>query len=165
MQGCKCDYKYGKSTWIPSQSPQHIQLIGQELATLLGVPPPNGVNANFYGTCDHHLDWHADDEPLFQQSDGTALIVSISFGSSTSFEWKRNVTGERSWTTLENADILIMEGRTQQFYKHQVPPYSQWPEGSRGSDSMPPPFERHNLTFRWTVNHTKHCLSKAARNP
>jgi alkylated DNA repair dioxygenase AlkB len=153
---CKCDYKYGRSTWKSNECPTFIKDICTEIALLTGKEEPNGINANWYSSVEHHLDYHADNEPLFQQEDGSALIVSLSIGSPTAFSWKENATDKEDTTILSHGDFLVMEGHTQRYYKHCVPPSSKSPHFA-GAALSSVGFERFNLTFRWTCNHTARC--------
>jgi len=78
--------------------------------------------------------WHADNEKELGQN---PIIASVSFGAARVFQLKHNTIKEQKLNlTLENGSLLIMEGTTQHFWKHQIPKTAK-PVGAR-----------INLTFR-----------------
>ena len=96
--------------------------------------PFNSVLANLYRNGDDGVGWHADDEPELGSS---AIIVSISFGEERNFQLKhkRDKTLKKN-LLLTHGSLLIMQGKTQENWLHQVP---------KSSRTMG---ERINLTFR-----------------
>ena len=73
------------------------------------------------------------------------LIVSVSFGSSALFRWRRQSCpddeGHLCW--LGHGDILVMDGQCQDAFLHCTNP---------GRDQ-----ERINVTFRWIKQHASSC--------
>ena len=96
--------------------------------------PFNSVLANLYRNGDDGVGWHADDEPELGSS---PVIVSISFGEERNFQLKhkRDKTLKKN-LLLTHGSLLIMQGKTQENWLHQVP---------KSSRTMG---ERINLTFR-----------------
>ncbi|AWA29822.1 alpha-ketoglutarate-dependent dioxygenase AlkB [Flavobacterium magnum] len=78
--------------------------------------------------------WHADDEKELGRN---PAIASVSFGAERFFHMKHNSDPQQKLKILlENGSMLLMEGSTQHFWKHQLPKTSR-PVGAR-----------INLTFR-----------------
>jgi alkylated DNA repair dioxygenase AlkB len=78
--------------------------------------------------------WHADDE---KELGTNPIIASVSFGAERTFQLKHNSDKtQKKNIVLEHGSLLIMQGTTQHFWKHQIPKTSK----AVGS--------RINLTFR-----------------
>ena len=78
--------------------------------------------------------WHADNEKELGKN---PVIASVSFGAERIFQLKHNVLKDQKCNIkLENGSLLIMEGTTQHFWKHQIPKTAK------------PTAPRINLTFR-----------------
>jgi alkylated DNA repair dioxygenase AlkB len=93
----------------------------------------NSALLNFYRSGRDGLSWHADDEPELGLE---PVIASISLGAVRRFLLRHRVTGETIEVSLEHGSLLIMSGRTQTHWKHQVPKDGKVDSG------------RINLTFR-----------------
>ena len=91
-----------------------------------------GVLLNYYKDGDVKLGFHADDEPVIVPD---SPIASLSLGAPRRFVLKHDATGETHELTLTHGSLLVMQGTTQRFWKHAVPP-------QRGAGP------RINLTFR-----------------
>ena len=50
---------------------------------------PTAANLNLYRGWRSCVGWHRDDEPLFGECGEAKLIVSVSFGSTAVFRWRR----------------------------------------------------------------------------
>ena len=92
------------------------------------------VLLNYYRDGKDSNGWHADDE---KELGVNPIIASVSFGAERTFQLKHNwdKTQKKS-ILLEHGSLLIMQGTTQHFWKHQIPKTSK----AIGS--------RINLTFR-----------------
>lgn len=78
--------------------------------------------------------WHADNEKELGQN---PVIASLSFGEKRSFQLKHNtIKNVKQTIILENGSLLLMKGRTQHYWKHQIPKTAK------------PINQRINLTFR-----------------
>jgi alkylated DNA repair dioxygenase AlkB len=78
--------------------------------------------------------WHADNEKELGMN---PVIASVSFGAERAFHLKYNLDKNiKQKIILEHGSLLLMEGTTQHFWKHQIPKTAK-PIGAR-----------INLTFR-----------------
>lgn len=78
--------------------------------------------------------WHADNE---KELGINPVIASLSFGAPRIFHLKHNLQPQlKQSIVLESGSLLLMKGRTQHFWKHQIPKTAK-PIGAR-----------INLTFR-----------------
>lgn len=78
--------------------------------------------------------WHADNE---KELGTNPIIASVSFGAERVFQLKHNtISNLKQNILLEHGSLLLMQGTTQHFWKHQIPKTSK----IIGS--------RINLTFR-----------------
>ena len=93
----------------------------------------NSVLLNRYRNGSDGVSWHADDEPELGQNPVTG---SVSFGEARPFELKHKTLDEKRKIILENGSYLLMKGRTQHCWLHQIP------------KSKRVLGERINLTFR-----------------
>ncbi len=87
-----------------------FKLIGQEFTHCL---------ANLYRDGNDSMGWHADNE---KELGNDPLIASISIGAVRKFQLKhiRNSKLKHS-ILLEHGSLLLMQGTTQTFWKHQLP--------------------------------------------
>ena len=72
---------------------------------------PTAANLNLYRGWRSCVGWHCDDEPLFGECGDAKLIVSVSFGSSAVFKWRRQSCpdDEGHLCCLGHGDILVMD--------------------------------------------------------
>jgi alkylated DNA repair dioxygenase AlkB len=97
----------------------------------------NSVLVNRYRSGADGVAWHADDEP---ELGAEPVIASVSLGATRRFQLRRrDDTSERRELELHHGDIVVMRGRTQRAWLHQVPKTA----AAVG--------ERINLTFRTIV--------------
>ena len=94
----------------------------------------NSVLLNHYRTGTDSVSWHSDDEPELGPS---PTIASLTVGNARLFKLRRKDRHEVvEKVDLENGSLLIMSGRTQAIWEHQVP---------KTASAVGP---RINLTFR-----------------
>ena len=93
----------------------------------------NSVLLNLYRNGDDAMGWHADNEP---ELGSEPVIASVSFGTTRRFDLKHRSTGEKRQVALEHGSVLLMAGKTQQHWVHQI---------ARTKKVSTP---RINLTFR-----------------
>ena len=75
--------------------------------------------ANLYRDGSDSMGWHADDE---KELGSLPVIASVSFGAERIFHFKHKTDKTaRHKIKLQHGSLLIMEGTTQQFWKHQLP--------------------------------------------
>ena len=96
----------------------------------------NSVLLNYYRDGQDSMGWHQDNEPELGDH---PVIVSVNFGATRRFQLRHKRRKDLATITieLEHGSLLLMQGTTQQFWKHQVPKTAQ-PVGAR-----------INLTFRF----------------
>lgn len=147
---CNCPYKYGQQSHPSSEMPQLIIDLGEHLARLCGYSDsPDGVNCNLYAGPSSSLGWHSDNEPIHTADDGTSRIISVSFGASRMFQFrKKHAKVKPQHVMLHEFDVLTMERKTQLFYEHRVPQV----ENTFASLDT-----RLNLTFRYIQKHSRRC--------
>lgn len=106
----------------------------------------NSVLINLYRNGRDSVSWHADDEVEL----GVApVIASVSLGASRKFSFKHRLDRSlRHDMMLEDGDVLVMRGNTQQTWLHQIPKTTL----AVG--------ERINLTFR-----SVHTKASPGRHP
>ncbi len=93
----------------------------------------NACLLNLYHDGNEGVGWHSDDEKsIVDQS----CIASISLNAERKFEFKSKNSGERVSILLEHGSLLLMQGQTQKYWKHQLP---------KSRKILKP---RINLTFR-----------------
>lgn len=95
----------------------------------------NSVLLNLYRDGQDSIAWHSDDEPELGKE---PIIASLSFGGGRKFQLRHKVKKEqgRVDVNLTHGSLLIMKGKTQEYWEHQVPKTSK------------PVRSRINLTFR-----------------
>ncbi len=93
----------------------------------------NSVLLNLYRNGDDAMGWHADNEP---ELGSEPVIASVSFGTTRRFDLKHRSTGEKRQVALEHGSVLLMAGKTQRHWVHQI---------ARTKKVSTP---RINLTFR-----------------
>ena len=111
-------YTYSGITMSPSPWTSLLLDIRQQLNDLSGNDF-NSLLANLYRDGNDSVGWHADDEAELGEN---PTIASLSFGESRRFLMKQKENeGEKLSLDLNNGDLLIMKGATQQNWLHQVP--------------------------------------------
>ncbi len=95
----------------------------------------NIVLLNYYRNGKDSNGWHADNE---KELGTNPVIASLSFGAERTFQLKHNSDkNQKKNIVLDHGSLLVMQGTTQHFWKHQIPKTSK-PIGAR-----------INLTFRF----------------
>ncbi|PWJ42204.1 alpha-ketoglutarate-dependent dioxygenase AlkB family protein [Sediminitomix flava] len=95
----------------------------------------NSVLLNRYRGGSDKMGWHSDDE---KELGVNPVIASLTFGAVRRFDFKEKVKENPKSLKLHlpSGSLLIMEGETQHYWKHQIPQQKKVEE------------ERINLTFR-----------------
>lgn len=95
----------------------------------------NCVLLNLYRNGSDGVSWHSDREQNFGKD---AIIASVSFGETRMFRLRHKFNKDIAQVEipLYHGSLLLMAGKTQSFWKHQVP--------KTAKDILP----RINLTFR-----------------
>jgi alkylated DNA repair dioxygenase AlkB len=126
-------YRYSGIQVNPNSWTPTLLAIKQEIEVVSGVVF-NSVLLNLYRGERDSVAWHSDDEPEL----GTNPVIgSVSFGETRTFQWRHKTNKQlRVKVELTHGSYLLMKGRTQHCWQHQVPKTS----ARRG--------QRINLTFR-----------------
>ena len=112
---------------------------------------PNSCNLNQYESGAASVQWHSDDESLFENPSEGFSIISPSLGAKRSFEIKGKWRDAPVQSiALRDGDVFTMEGHTQKHYVHRVPK-----EIAQGV--------RLNLTWRWVTIHCAGCRAKPCK--
>jgi len=95
----------------------------------------NSVLLNLYRDERDSMGWHSDDE---SELGSNPIIASVSLGATRRlhFKHKHDTAHSKVKVDLEDGSLLLMKGKTQHYWKHQLPK-TQSPKGPR-----------INLTFR-----------------
>jgi alkylated DNA repair dioxygenase AlkB len=96
----------------------------------------NSCLLNLYHDGDEGMAWHSDAEKDLKKN---GSIASISLGAERKFMFKHKTMGEKVSVLLHHGSLLVMEGTTQTYWLHRLPP----------TKLVKAP--RVNLTFR-TIN-------------
>lgn len=119
-KGCSCSYEYNATAWPAVEVPDWLSEVEDAVWDALcttGVERPNSCVANLYADGMESVDWHADNEPLFEGLLGDCRIVSLSLGETRRFDLRRR-RGlsnpqqhlERVSVDLQHGDLITMEG-------------------------------------------------------
>lgn len=163
---CQCTYMYGGLQVAPTIFPKWMDELMETYMPLCGLKSrdewPNSCNLNLYADGGMSVAWHSDDEPLFHGKFADCAIISLSLGSTRTFEVQLKESAKKDEAakkdgsstqdgsakvipiSLASGDLLTMEGMTQKYYQHRVP---------KESSSGP----RINLTWRWVCKHQAMC--------
>jgi len=126
------DYRYSNMTMSPVAWSSALIALKQRIESLLGVRF-NSVLLNYYRNGQDSNGWHSDDEPELGKN---PVIASVSLGAVRDFKLRHKSNQQLKHTiSLQHGSLLLMSGRTQTCWQHQVP---------KRVDVGP----RINLTFR-----------------
>ena len=96
----------------------------------------NSVLVNFYRNGQDGLGWHSDNEAC---NGPEPTIASVSLGATRRFDMRHRKTGETIKIQLESGSLLVMAGKSQHCWVHQVAKTKRVHE------------PRINLTFRCVI--------------
>ncbi|GDX34072.1 alkylated DNA repair protein [Actinomycetes bacterium] len=96
----------------------------------------NSALVNFYRNGQDGMGWHSDDEAC---NGPEPTIASVSLGATRRFDMRHRKTGETIKIQLESGSLLVMAGKSQQFWVHQIAKTKRVQE------------PRINLTFRRVI--------------
>lgn len=111
------NYTYSKITRKALIWTNELLELKQKIETISGEHF-NSCLLNLYHTGDEGMAWHRDAE-IDLKKDGA--IASLSFGAERAFNFKHVKTNEKVSITLEHGSLLIMKGKTQTYWMHQIP--------------------------------------------
>ena len=128
-------YSYSGLKLSPQPWTPLLDQLRQRISTLVSMPF-NSALLNYYRHGADGMGWHSDDEPELGRD---PCIASLSLGSERRFLLRHKTQSNlpTSQYLLGNGDLLIMQGKTQHYWKHQIPK-TRRPVGAR-----------INITFRY----------------
>ena len=125
-------YTYANTRHAPIPWNHEILKIKKRIQHELGLEF-NSVLGNLYRDGKDYMGWHSDNEPELGDNPS---ILSISLGAERRFCFKHKKSREKHEIQLTHGSALLMQGNSQQDYKHALP------------KSMRIKSPRINLTFR-----------------
>ncbi len=129
----KNSYTYSNLTLFPNSFTPELAEIKSEIENTTGFSFTHCL-ANLYREGNDSMGWHADDERELGQE---PVIASLSFGAVRKFQMKHKLNSNIKYeVNLEHGSLLLMKGKTQEYWKHQIP---------KTKTEVSP---RINLTFR-----------------
>lgn len=97
----------------------------------------NAILVNYYRDGNDYIGWHVDKTDELIKVQGQTIIVSLTFGTNRPFVFRRRDDHAMQYSLkLNHGDLLIMKGKTNDFWEHSLP--------KRLNITKP----RINLTFR-----------------
>ncbi len=128
------EYSYSGIKLVSNQFNQALNTIRERISTQLGYEF-NSCLCNLYRDGRDYAAWHSDDEKELGKN---PIIASASFGETRKFIFKHksNKGIAKVELNVEDRSLIIMKGRLQHCWKHQI---------SKTSKKVD---ERINLTFR-----------------
>ena len=126
-------YTYSGIPMNPTPWTKELLLIKEKLE-IISEASFTSVLLNQYRNGNDSVAWHSDDE---RELGIDPIIASVSFGETRTFQLKHKYQKNiKENIHLTNGSILLMQGKTQAYWKHQIPKSSR------------PLRTRINLTFR-----------------
>lgn len=126
-------YTYSHLTLTPEIFTPELREINDKLQQHLDLNFTH-VLGNLYRNERDSMGWHSDDE---KELGIEPVIASISLGAKRNFQLKHKKQKDLKYRLdLEHGSLLVMKGKTQHFWKHQLPKTAK------------PIGKRINLTFR-----------------
>ncbi|MGB3151982.1 MAG: alpha-ketoglutarate-dependent dioxygenase AlkB [Maribacter sp.] len=125
-------YSYSNITMHPKPFTKEIEVLKSKIEALAKRKFTTCL-LNLYRNGRDSNGWHADNEKELGQN---PVIASVSLGADRFFHLKHNTRPDKLKILLEHGSLLLMQGETQHFWKHQIPKTTK----DIG--------ERINLTFR-----------------
>ena len=128
-------YTYSGLQLSPQPWTPLLDQLRQRVSTLTSKPF-NSALLNYYRDGSDGMGWHSDDEPELGRD---PCIASLSLGSERRFLLRHKTQSNlpTSQYLLGDGDLLIMQGKTQHYWKHQIP------------KTRRPVGPRINITFRY----------------
>lgn len=126
-------YTYSGLTLYPLPYTPELEALQKKLELLTTIRFTHCL-ANLYRDGNDSMGWHSDDE---KELGIDPVIASVSLGAERKFQFKHKIQKELKYgLSLQHGNLLLMMGKTQQNWKHQLPK-------TKKVDSA-----RINLTFR-----------------
>lgn len=110
-------YSFSGITLQPHAWSSELVEIKSIIEPLAGVEF-NSVLLNLYRDGNDSISWHTDAE---KELGTNPIIASVNFGAERIFQLRNMQTKERINIELGNGSLLIMQGKLQHYWQHQVP--------------------------------------------
>lgn len=126
-----CTYTYSGASFTPlpwlSVLLEIKQLLEYTLVDELKGQTFNSALVNCYRDGQDSVAWHSDDEPELGRK---PLVASVSLGGGREFQlrYKRDKNDKKYAMTLSDGDLLLMCGKTQRHWQHQIPKSTHFTE-------------------------------------
>ena len=115
-------YSYSGLQLNPLAYTNELQAIHSMIENLTGCVFTHCL-ANLYRDGSDSMGWHSDNEKELGKD---PQIASFSLGGVRSFQLKhKTISGLKHAIPLEHGSLLLMKGKMQEFWKHQLPKTSQ----------------------------------------
>ena len=111
------DYRYSGNTHTARIWTPELLVIKDAVEAASGCRY-NSCLLNLYADGDQGMGWHSDDE---KELTPHASIASVSFGAERRFDFRHKESREKISVHLEHGSLLVMAGKTQTNWQHQIP--------------------------------------------
>jgi len=128
----ECSYTYSKTIHRPQAWNSILTQIREEIFELTKIEM-NSVLCNWYRNGQDSMGHHSDNE---KELGDLPEIISLSLGACRTILFKNKTTKKLIRIELQNGDLIVMRGKTQDNWTHAIPKRTGCKE------------ERINLTFR-----------------
>ena len=111
-------YTYSGLTLHPEPYSKELLNLDQKIREACGFESSHCL-ANLYRDGNDSMGWHSDDEKVLGKN---PTIASLSLGAERKFMLKhKKISGLKKEIILNSGSLLLMQGETQHFWKHQLP--------------------------------------------
>lgn len=111
-------YTYSNITMFPNHFSKILEEIKEDIETISGKKFTT-VLLNLYRDGNDSNGWHSDDE---KELGNNPAIASLSLGAERMFHLKhKTIPDLKTKIALNHGSLLLMQGPTQHFWKHQIP--------------------------------------------
>jgi alkylated DNA repair dioxygenase AlkB len=111
------NYTYSGVTKTPSEWTPELLELKTSIESKCGSKF-NSCLLNLYHDGSEGMSWHSDNEKELGEQ---PIIASLSLGAIRKFYFRHKLTKTKVETLLESGSLLVMQGKTQEFWQHSVP--------------------------------------------
>lgn len=133
------EYRYSGAEFTPQPWTHALAQLRLELEAM-AQSRFNSVLANCYRDGRDSVAWHSDDEP---ELGAEPTIASLSLGATSDFVLRHKQSRRQVRVALYSGDLLLMTGRLQRCWQHQLPKRRLSSQSAHGC--------RINLTYRYII--------------
>lgn len=113
----KTAYRYSGATKIALPWTPLLTSVRARIEGLVGCTF-NACLLNLYRSGDEGMSWHSDDEGALGR---WPTIASLSLGAVRRFDFRHKVDGRKVSVVLDDGQLIVMSGTTQQHWQHALP--------------------------------------------